>query len=121
MAKRLRNQRGAGGIGCIFIVIGVGIGLWAGLQWAIPQLRHRSFDERITEDAGYFQRQTQEAVLKRVIDTAAEFDIPLSPNQVKVEIDANTIVIDVTYEKMIDIRFWQKKLTYHLNRRLRNQ
>lgn len=121
MVRRLRNQRGSGGIGCFFIVVAAAIGIWAGIQWAVPQLRHRSFDERITEDASYYQRQTAEAVRKRIIDTAAEFDIPLSANQVQVEIDQSNIVVNVTYEKTIDIKFWQKTLTYRLNRRLRFQ
>jgi hypothetical protein len=114
---KVRNQRGAGAIGCLFMCAIIAAGMYAGFQFGIPRLRHSSFEDRITESlAGNPQRLSAEEIQKQIIQTAADFDIGLTPEQVKVDTSRGRVKIDVNYEKVIDLKFWQKTVSFSLRR-----
>jgi hypothetical protein len=114
---KVRNQRGAGAIGCLFMCTLIAAGMYAGFQFGIPRLRHSSFEDRITESlAGNPQRLSAEEIQKQIIQTAADFDIGLTPEQVKVDTSRGRVKIDVYYEKVIDLKFWQKTVSFSLRR-----
>ena len=116
MLGNTRNQRGAGAIGCLFIVALVGCSLYAGFQFGMPKLRHSSFGDRLTESYPHFQRQPAESIRSQIIKIASDFDIALTPDQVKVDIRSAYLTIDVTYEKRIDLKVWQTTLPFSLHR-----
>ena len=114
---KFRNQRGAGAIGCLFMSAIVAAGMYAGFQFGIPRLRHSSFEDRITESlAGNPQRLSEAEVQKEIIQIASDFDIALTPAQVKVVIFDNRLKIDVKYEKLIDLKVWQTTVPFALRR-----
>ena len=114
---KVRNQRGAGAIGCLFMCAIIAAGMYAGSQFGIPRLRHSSFEDRITETlAGNPQRLSAEDAQKQIIQIAADFDIALTPEQVKVEIESAKLTIDVSYEKRIDLKIWQTTLPFSVHR-----
>jgi len=114
---KVRNQRGAGSIGCLFMIAVVAAAMYAGFQFGIPKLRHSSFETRITETlAGNPQRLSSEEAQKQIIQVAKEFDIVLTPAQVKVDTSNGRLKIDVNYEKVIDLKFWQKTVPFELHR-----
>jgi len=113
----VRNQRGAGAIGCLFMTAIIAAGMYAGFQFGLPRLRHSSFEERITESlAGNPYRLSAEEVQKQIIQIAADFDIALTPAQVKVDTSRGLLKIDVQYEKVIDLKVWQKTVPFSLRR-----
>ena len=112
---KVRNQRGAGAIGCLFMSAIIAATMYAGYQFGLPRLRHSSFEERITESlAGNPYRLSAAEVQKQIIQIAAEFDIALTPAQVKVDTSRGLLKIDVDYEKVIDLKFWQKTVPFSL-------
>jgi len=114
---KVRNQRGAGAIGCLFMSAIIAAGMYAGFQFGIPRLRHSSFEDRLTESlAGNPQRLTAAEAQKQIIQIASDFDIALTPAQVKVEIFDGRMKIDVKYEKLIDLKVWQKTVPFSLRR-----
>ena len=114
---KVRNQRGAGMIGCLFLIAIIAAGMYAGFQFGLPRLRHSSFEDRITESlAGNPQRLSEAEVQKQIIQIASDFDIALTPAQVKVVIFDNRLKIDVKYEKLIDLKVWQKTVPFSLRR-----
>lgn len=116
MLKKRLNQRGAGGIGCLFICLLVGAGIYAGIQYGMPQLRHRSFEDRLNETFTYFSRQPAENIRKRLIDVATDFDITLTPGQVRVDIQGDQLTIDINYEKVVDLKVWSKTMPFRIHR-----
>ena len=113
----VRNQRGAGAIGCLFMSVIIAAGMYAGFQFGIPRLRHSSFEDRITESlAGNPFRLSAEEAQKQIIQIASDFDIALTPAQVKVDTTNGRLKIDVEYEKLIDLKFWQKTVPFSLHR-----
>ena len=115
---KIRNHRGAGSIGCLFVAALTGAALYAGFQFGMPRLRHSSFEERVTETfAGNPRHLSATEAQKSIIEIAKEFDIALTPAQVKVE-DAGggRLRIDVTYEKVIDLKVWQTTVPFRLHR-----
>ena len=114
---KIRNQRGAGAIGCLFMTAFVAAGMYAGYQFGLPRLRHSSFEERITETfAGNPQRLSAAEAQKQIIQIAADFDIALTPAQVKVAAVGDVLRIDIKYEKLIDLKVWQKTVAFSLRR-----
>lgn len=116
---RVRSQRGAGTIGCLFLMAVVGVAVYGGFQYAMPKLRHTSFSDRLNERVPYFHRQPEESIRKQIIDMAADFDITLKPEQVKVVSTSGELRIDVTYEKVVDLKYWRKTLPFELHRATR--
>ena len=114
---KVRNQRGAGAIGCLFMTALVAAGMYAGFQFGIPRLRHSSFEDRMTETfAGNPQRLSAAEAQKQIIQIASDFDIALTPSQVKVDSSNGMLKIDVKYEKLIDLKVWQKTVPFSLRR-----
>ena len=114
---KVRNQRGAGSIGCLFMLAIIAAGMYAGFQFGMPRLRHSSFEERVTETfAGNPYRLSAADAQKQIIQLATEFDIALTPAQVKVETTNGLLKIDVKYEKVIDLIVWQKTVPFNLHR-----
>jgi hypothetical protein len=113
---KVKNQRGAGTIGCLFMVALIASALYAGYQFGLPRLRHSSFDDRVTELFPTFVHRPAAEVQKEIIQIASDFDIELTPAQVKVEIVDGRLRIDVRYEKLIDLKVWQKTVSFHLDR-----
>lgn len=110
------NQRGAGGIGCLLMIAIAAAGIYAGLQLALPDLRHRSFEDRLSETFSYFSRQPEKNIRDRIIFIAGEFHIDLKPEQVKIQIEGDRLTIDIDYEKVADLKYKQKILPYHIHR-----
>jgi hypothetical protein len=114
---KVRNQRGAGAIGCLFLITVVAAGMYAGYQFGLPRLRHSSFEERITESlVGNPHRLSSEEIQKQIIQIASDFDIELHPAQVKVDTSRGLMKIDVQYEKVIDLKVWQTTVPFVLRR-----
>lgn len=110
------NQRGAGAIGCLLMAAVVGSAIYAGLQLGLPELRHRSFEERLNETYSNFSRQPEEIIRKHIIQVASEFDIDLKPEMVKIKVQDSRLIIDIDYEKVVDLKVRQKILSYHIHR-----
>ena len=110
------NQRGAGGIGCLLIIGLAAAVIYAGLQLGLPDLRHRSFEERLNETFVYFSRQQEKNIRDRIIMIASEFHIDLTPEMVKVEISGDRLTIDIAYEKVADLKIRKKVLRYRVHR-----
>ena len=113
---KVRNQRGAGAIGCLFLLAIVAAGMYAGFQYGMPRLRNSSFQDRITESLGNLKQQPAADIQKQLIQFAADFDIALTPAQVLVDTSRGRLKIDITYEKLIDLKVWQKMETFHIFR-----
>lgn len=82
----------------------------------MPKFRHSSFSERLVEIWPYLQRQSEEIVRARLIETAAEFDIALRPEQVKVTIQGDRLTYDISYTKVADLKFWRKEMPFTIHR-----
>ena len=115
---KARNQRGAGSIGCLFLSVIIAAGCYAGYQFGMPRLRHGSFEDRMTETTPHFQKASAESIRTQIIQIATEFDIALTPEQVKVSTTGSKLKIDLAYEKLIDLKVWQTTVRFELHRYL---
>lgn len=113
---KVRNQRGAGAIGCLLMIAIIAAGMYTGFQFGIPRLRHSSFEDRITESLGNLKQQSAAEVQKQIIQFASDFDIALTPAQVLVDTSRGRLKIDLTYQKLIDLKVWQKTETFRILR-----
>lgn len=113
---KIRSQRGAGMLGCLFLIAIIAAAMFAGFQLGLPRLRHRSFEDRVNESLPNLRLMAAADVQKQLIQIAADFDIELTPAQVKVATGSNRLKIDVTYEKLIDLKVWQQTVPFSLHR-----
>jgi hypothetical protein len=116
VAKRVRNERGAGNLGCLLMLVLLGGGVYAGYEIFMPQFRNNSFTDRLTETFPYFTRQSEENIRRRIIEVASDFDIALKPEQVKIKIAFDHLAVDIDYVKVADLKFWRKEMPFHITR-----
>ena len=109
-------QRGAGSFGCLLLVAIIAAGGYAGYQLAMPRIRNSSFEDRINESLTNLRQMSAADVQKQIIQFGADFDIALTPAQVKVDTSGNRLRLDVSYEKLVDLKVWQKTEVFHLQR-----
>jgi len=72
----------------------------------------------MTETTPHFQKASAESIRTQIIQIATEFDIALTPEQVKVSTTGSKLKIDLAYEKLIDLKVWQTTVRFELHRYL---
>jgi len=114
---RIRSERGAGGIGCLFLIALIAAAGYAAFMLAMPKFRNSSFEDRLNETLPYFAKgQPAEVIRKRVVETAKEFDIDLAPEDVRVDIRGDRVTLDISYDKVVDFKYWKKTLHFSSHR-----
>lgn len=113
---KLRDQRGAGTIGCLFIVALVGAAMYAGFMLGLPKLRHRSFEDRVNESLYNLRQMSEEDMRKELVKIAEEFDIALQPGRLEIQKTPAKFTIHATYDKPVDLQVWQTTLHFTLDR-----
>jgi hypothetical protein len=113
---RIRSQRGSGGIGCLLLIGIVVAVVYSGFMFAMPKFRNSGFEDRLNESIVYFGKQPPERIRQRVIDIARDFDITLGPENVKVLVQGDHLTLDVSYEKVVDLKVWKKTLAFSSHR-----
>lgn len=111
---RLQGGGGSGTLGCIISILLLLIGGYAAYQFAIPYYEHNNFESRISEMMPYYRNQTQDFIQQAVIDTSKEFGLNLKPEQVKVQVLKldNRLIIDIQYQKTVELPFYTHTITF---------
>ncbi len=113
---RVRSQRGAGTLGCLFVIAVVGAAVYAGFNLALPKLRNSAFEDRINETIVHFAKEDPDYIRKRIITLGEEFHVQLKPENVKVERYGDRLTLDINYEKLVDLKVWQTTLKFSSHR-----
>ena len=103
--KRRNGQRGEGRIGFVIAVVVVGISAFLGLKIIPVRVAAYEFKDILREEARYGAvRNSDKEVHKRIMDQAAEMEIPLEKKNLKVTRSINDIIITAKYEHPIDLK-----------------
>lgn len=103
--KRRNGQTGEGRIGLAIAIVVVGVSAFLGLKIIPVRVAAYEFRDVLREEARYGAvRDSDKEVHKRIMDRAAEMEIPLKKKNLTVKRSVNDIVITAAYEHPIDLK-----------------
>jgi hypothetical protein len=94
----------------------VAAAVYAGFMFAMPKFRNTSFEDRLNETIPYFSKQPPDVIREKIITTAKEFDIELVPGDIGVQVNGDRLTLDIAYDKVVDLKVWQKTLHFSSHR-----
>ncbi len=102
---RRNGEKGEGRVGLAIAVVIVGVSAFLGLKVIPVRVTAYEFKDILREEARYGAvRNSDKEVHKRIMDQAAEMDIPLQAKHLTVKRNINEIVISAKYEHPIDLK-----------------
>ncbi len=103
--KRRNGQRGEGRVGLAVAIVVVGVAAFVGLKIIPVRVAAYEFKDILREEARYGAvRNSDKEVHKRIMDQAAEMDIPLLNKNLIVKRNVSEITISAKYEQKIDLK-----------------
>jgi len=100
-----RGERGEGRLGFLIAVIAVAIAVFLGVKVIPVRVSAYEFRDVLREEARYGAvRDSDEIVFKRILDKAAELELPLEKKNLKVKRTETQMIITASYEQPIDLK-----------------
>jgi hypothetical protein len=103
---RNRGQRGEGRIGFILTLVIVVVGVFVGLKVVPVRINAYQFEDLLREEARFasVNRNSDNEIRKRLLDSAQSLDIPLEPQNLTIKRNKKEVVIRAKYEKPVDLK-----------------
>jgi hypothetical protein len=99
------SEKGEGRVGLMITLIIVGVAIFLGAKVIPVRIAAYEFRDVLREEARYGAvRNSDDIVTKRILDKAAELEIPLDKKNLKVSRTPSQMVISATYEQPIDLK-----------------
>lgn len=100
-----KNEKGEGRVGLMITLIIVGAAIFLGAKVIPVRIAAYEFRDVLREEARYGAvRNSDDVVTKRILEKAAELEIPLEKKNLKVHRTPAQMVISATYEHPIDLK-----------------
>ena len=118
MVASSAGQRGEGRIGFLLSLVVLGIGIFLGVKIIPVRIAAYEFSDFLQQECRYAAvRTVDEQVSKRILDKAAELEIPLQKKNLTIQRTANEMVITASYEQPIDLKFTIYTYRFHQKER----
>ena len=99
------NQKGEGRVGLMITLIIVAVAIFLGVKVIPVRIAAYEFRDVLREEARYGAvRNSDDVVTKRILEKAAELEIPLKKKDLKVRRTPGQMVISASYEQPIDLK-----------------
>jgi hypothetical protein len=99
------NERGEGRVGLMITLIIVAVAIFLGVKIIPVRIAAYEFRDVLREEARYGAvRSTDAEVVKRILNKAAELEIPLEKKNLKVSRTQSKMIVSATYEQPIDLK-----------------
>lgn len=99
--NKLNNQTGVSKIGILIITILIIVIAFAALKYIPMQLHSYDFldrMERLARDPAY---HTKDSIQDELLKKARELDLPVTPNQIKIDMSRGNVDIQADYQVVI--------------------
>jgi hypothetical protein len=116
-SKRLRMQKGAGVIGCIFFILILIAILDVAFQFSRPYIKHSMMKSKMEDLVKWSLENPHHDnafITKSVLNVAKELSIDLSPEDIEVERDRERARISVYWEDEITLPYYTKHLEFEV-------
>ena len=99
------SQRGEGRLGLLVALIVVGSAVFTGMKIIPVRVAAYEFRDVLREEARYGAvRNTDATVAQRILERAAELDVPIKPENLSVRRTQHEITIIASYQQPIDLK-----------------
>lgn len=85
---------------CILIL---GLLIYSGIKLGMPWFNYYSFKDRLKEISMYETTETQEKIMKKIMVSVEEKDIPLEEKDVKIERTGKKLVIKAEWDHEVQL------------------
>ena len=112
--KRRNGERGEGRVGLAIAVVIVGVSAFLGLKIVPVRVTAYEFKDVLREEARYGAvRDSDKEVHKRIMNLAAEMELPLLAKHLTVKRSVSDIVVEASYEVPIDLKVTTYVFKFH--------
>ncbi len=109
----LRDRRGVGTVGCVFSLLVFGAGVYVAYLFAVVLYDYNAFEQAVAEMIPYYKHHKADFIHGAVLEIANEdFDLGLKEEQVKVVIEGNRIIIDIEYDRQVELPFYTHTIKF---------
>ncbi len=103
--KRRAGEHGEGRLGLLIALAVVGVGIFLGVKVIPVKVNAYEFGDFIQQECRFAAVRNKDAeVAKRIYDKAAELEIPLKKQDLKIQRTANEMIISCAYDQPIDLK-----------------
>ncbi|RMH17724.1 MAG: hypothetical protein D6696_14815 [Acidobacteria bacterium] len=102
MWQRLRSQKGESRAGCILWSLALVIGIMVAVKVIPIKIATMELKDKMREAAQLMPRGTERDYVKYILDKAAERNLPVTRENVKVQKWPNRVVMDVEFTVVLD-------------------
>lgn len=100
-----KKERGEGRLGLMITLIVVAITIFLGVKIIPVRVSAYEFRDMLREEARYGAvRDSDEVVFNRILDKAAELELPLEKKNLTVKRTETQMIIKASYEQPIDLK-----------------
>jgi hypothetical protein len=102
---RPRRQAGEGRIGFLIALALFGVGIFLAVKVIPVRVAAYQFRDVLREEARHGAvRLDEKTVSRRILERAAELEVPLDPKNLRVRKTLNEIVVEASYEQPVDFK-----------------
>jgi hypothetical protein len=113
-----RDEKGEGRVGLLISLVVLAIGVFLGVKIIPVRINAYEFGDFIQQECRFAAVRTKDGeVADRILNKAAELEIPLKKKDLKVERTANEMVITASYELPIDLKVTVYNYRFHRKER----
>jgi len=112
--RRWPGERGEGRLGFVITLIVVAVAIFLGVKVVPVRVTAYEFRDVLREEARYGAvRDSDEVVAKRIMEKAADLELPLKKSDLKVSRTESVMIISASYEQPIDLKLTTYVYRFH--------
>jgi len=109
-----RSQSGEGRLGFVITLIVIAVAIFTGIKVVPVRVSAYEFRDVLREEARYGAvRDSDDVVSKRIMEKAAELELPLKKADLKVSRTESQMIITASYEQPIDLKLTTYVYRFH--------
>ncbi len=114
--KPLRNSEGKGLLGCLIVLVLLGIAVFLGATLGPVYYVNSNFesDVKIAASRAGARFYNDETIIRDIMDLARRHEIPLKEESIKIERFAGQVHITVRYTVPVDLMVYQHNLVFEI-------
>jgi hypothetical protein len=111
--RRNRGQRGEGQGGCIFGLILLLIGIFVAYKLIPVKVKAAEMRQTVIDEAKMAGTRSDGRIVTRILQKAEELRLPITEDNIKIQRQQNSIIVDVEYVVPVDFPGTVYKWKFH--------
>ncbi len=115
---RRKREEGSGRLGFLFVLALVGVAIFLAAKFIPVRVAAYEFRDFVEQECRYAAvHQSDEAVVRRILEKAKELELPLRAKDVKLNRTRREMIITASFQKPIDLKVTTYAYHFTVNER----